>query len=302
MNILITGASGFVGQYLVDFFLRKKFNISSLGRSEVSDVKNYILPKNWNKNDLVNIILEAKPDYLFHLAGSPQSESFSESFNINTCFGSDLLDALSISGFNKKTRCLFFGSAAEYGMVKDVDLPLSEDICCKPYTYYGISKLAQTHYVGAWGKSGGKIVVIRPFTILGKYMPEQMAVGSFVKQIKEISREGGKGVLYTGNIDISRDFVDVFDVVEICWKLVNLDKASGQVINICSGRPLSLKAIIDYMVNLTGVDVSIEVEERRFVQVDIKTHYGDNSKLLDLLGKFEFIPWKESVKRMLGVL
>jgi GDP-4-dehydro-6-deoxy-D-mannose reductase len=302
MNILITGASGFVGQYLVDFFLRKKFNISSLGRSEVSDVKNYTLPKNWNKNDLVNIILEAKPDYLFHLAGSSQSDSFSESFNINTCFGSDLLDALSISGFNKKTRCLFFGSAAEYGMVKDVDLPLSEDICCKPYTYYGISKLAQTHYVGAWGKPGGKIVVIRPFTILGKYMPEQMAVGSFVKQIKEISREGGKGVLYTGNIDISRDFVDVFDVVEICWKLVNLDKASGQVINICSGRPLSLKAIIDYMVNLTGVDVSIEVEERRFVQVDIKTHYGDNSKLLDLLGKFKFIPWKESVKRMLGVL
>jgi GDP-D-mannose dehydratase len=47
MNISITG---FVGQYLVDFFLRKKFNVYSLGRSEVSNVKNYILPKKWNQN------------------------------------------------------------------------------------------------------------------------------------------------------------------------------------------------------------------------------------------------------------
>lgn len=301
MNILITGASGFVGQYLVNFFLKRKFNVSSLGRSKVSNVKNYTLPKKWSKNDLVNIILEAKPDYLFHLAGNSQSNSCLESFNINTCFGLNLLDALSASGFSEKTKCLFFGSASEYGMVKDIDSPLSESFNCKPYACYGIGKLAQTHYAATWGKLNGQIVIIRPFTILGKHMSEKMAIGSFAKQINEISTKGDKGVLYTGNIDISRDFIDVSDVVEICWKLVNLDEANSQVINICSGKPTSLREVVDYMINLTGVDISIQVEGKRLVQADVKTHFGDNSKLLGLLGRFEFIPWKVSVKKMLGV-
>jgi nucleoside-diphosphate-sugar epimerase len=300
VNVLLTGASGFVGQYLVNFFLEKKFNVSSLGRSEVANVTNYILPHHWGNNDITRIIAEAKPDYLFHLAGNSQSNSCLESFNINTCFGLNLLEALSATGLNQKTKCLFFGSAAEYGLVEDAESPLSESINCRPYSYYGSSKLAQTQYAATWGKLKGQIVIVRPFTVLGKNMSDKMAIGNFARQINEIGKTGKKGILHTGNIDISRDFVDVSDVVELCWKLVNLDDANGQVVNICSGKPTSLREMIGYMINLASVDISLKTEEKRLIKVDVRTHFGDNKKLLGLVGNFEFIPWKVSVKKMLG--
>lgn len=301
MNILITGASGFVGKYFIDFFLKNNFNVFSIGRSDVKGVKNYAYHLNCNKKDLADVLLDIKPDYLFHLAGSTHSSDCIESFNINTCFGVNLLDALKISGLNKKVKCLLFGSAAEYGMVKDKDLPLSESFNCKPYTYYGIGKLAQTNYATFWAKGGGQIVIVRPFTILGKHMSEKMAVGSFIEQIKKMPTQKGDNILYTGDTHVKRDFIDVSDVIDICWRLVNLDKANGQVVNICSGRPTSLKEMIEYMVELTDTNISIQVEDNRLSKIDVKRHFGDNSKLFELLGSFEFTSWKCSIKRMLDI-
>ena len=302
MNALLTGASGFVGRNLIEFLLSKKVNVYTIGRYAVEGVEHYPLPELWCNDDLVNIIREVKPDFLFHLAGNRRLEGLREMFNINTYLGACLLNALTISGFNNRTKCLFFGSAAEYGLVTAADLPLSETFLCKPYNDYGICKLAQTHYVSAWLCSGGRVTVVRPFTILGKQMPVTMAIGSFVSQVLNISNKGGQGVLHTGNLNISRDFVDVSDVVSICWELINIDDANGEVINICSGRALELKKIVDYMIQLSGFEIKVEIDKDRLRTIDIDSHYGDNRKLLKLLDGFEFIHWKTSVKKMMGVI
>jgi nucleoside-diphosphate-sugar epimerase len=301
MNALLTGASGFVGRNLVELLLLKKVNVYTIGRHAVEGTKHYSLPELWCNDDLANIIREVKPDFLFHLAGNGRLDGLREMFNINTYLGVCLLNALTISGFNNRTKCLFFGSAAEYGLVTEDDLPLSESFPCKPYNDYGFCKLTQTNYVSAWLCSGGRAMVVRPFTILGKHMPVTMAIGSFASQILNLSNKGGQGVLHTGNLNISRDFVDVSDVVSICWELINIDDANGEVINICSGKELELKKIVDYMIQLTGFNIKVEVDKDRLRTIDTDSHYGDNRKLLKLLGGFEFIHWKMSVKQMMGV-
>jgi nucleoside-diphosphate-sugar epimerase len=300
MNALLTGASGFVGRNLIEFLLSKKVNIFTIGRHAVKGAEHYSLPELWCHDDLVKIIRKVKPDLLFHLAGSGQIAGFREMFNLNTYFGACLLDSLTMAGFNSRTKCLFFGSAAEYGLVAKADLPLSEGFICKPYNDYGICKLAQTHYVSSWVSSGGRAMVVRPFTILGRNMPKTMAIGSFANQLKNISQNGSQGVLHIGDLNISRDFVDVSDVVSICWDLIKIDDANGEVVNICSGKALELKKILDYMIQLTGLDISLEIDKNRLRTIDIESHYGDNRKLLKLLDGYEFIDWQTSVKKMIG--
>jgi hypothetical protein len=67
------------------------------------------------------------------------------------------------------------------------------------------------------------------------------------------------------------------------------------------GQGLELKKILDYMIQLTGFDVKVEIDKDRPRTIDSDSHYGDNRKLQKLLGGFEFIPWKMSVLQIMGV-
>jgi len=81
--------------------------------------------------------------------------------------------------------------------------------------------------------------------------------------------------------------------------LINVDDANGEVINICSGKALELRQILDYMIKLTGLDISLQIDKDLLRTIDIEYHYGDNRKLISFLDEFEFIDWQTSVKKMM---
>ncbi len=302
MKALITGASGFIGSSLVEHLCQQGVDVFTLGRSKVlGSIKHYELTIPWNRDEFVDVVTDVQPDYFFHLAGSSQITELQQAFSINTCLGADILDAIRLSGLQEKTRCLLFGSAAEYGLVKESELPITEQVCCQPINHYGLSKLAQTHYVNAWLNSGGRAIIVRPFTVLGKGMPTSMAIASFAEQIQTIAKKGGKGTLFTGNIDVCRDFVDVSDVVNICWELIRQDQAMGKTVNICSNQPLALRTLVDYMIELLQVDISVKTDKGRLRKFDMSIHYGDNKELIRLIGAYKFTSWQSSVKHMLDI-
>ena len=81
--------------------------------------------------------MDISPDYIFHLAGSPQGNSENSLEDLNFKFAKNII--LSSKAIGKEVRIILIGSAAEYGAVKPNDLPIKETFKPIPYNAYGKS-------------------------------------------------------------------------------------------------------------------------------------------------------------------
>ncbi len=255
MNILLTGASGFVGYYVkqaisqtqahicvpladekgtidlrdierIKLFLLSniKFNIKSAVVSE--NTPPGINLENTASNDIISLpdILSHTPtfDAVIHLAAqSFVPESFKnplETFDINFTGTYNLFSALKEYGFNGKI--LYISSGDVYGLVNEDKLPIAEYYPLKPRNPYAVSKVAAEALCYQWSVTEEmKIIIARPFNHIGPHQSERFVVSSFAKQIAEIELGLRKPVLSAGNIDITRDFLDVRDVAN-AYKLL----------------------------------------------------------------------------------
>ena len=299
MNVLITGAGGFLGYHLVNFISQKikKVNLFTLGRKKVPKCKHFFLDDLNNVNKINSAISSIKPDYVFHLAGtSNNSLDLDIIESVNTTYSNNILDSLEINDLHNHTKIMIVGSSAEYGTINYKDLPISENQKPKPKTVYGKTKYSQTIKALLWQQNSRKLVVVRPFNIIGEKISKNLAVGNFFFQICSIAR---KGILKTGNINVERDFVDVFDVINIMWKLINNDKAYGEVVNICSGKSSPLIDLVNLMIKLSNKEIEHVIDHDRIRKDDIPVHFGDKNKLLSIIGDYKFIPWTESITKIM---
>lgn len=300
MNAIITGAGGFLGTHLINF-LRKNdqvdLKIFCLGKTYNDYCENLYLGNIKNKELINKHISNIKPDYLFHLAGtSNSSDNIDQTKLVNTDFSKFLLEAIDKNNLQYKTKILITGSAAEYGKVPSSKLPISENFIPKPTSIYGKTKYAQTLHALKWQKTNKNLVVVRPFNIIGSNMPKHLALGDFIYQIESISK---KGIIKTGNISVKRDFIDVHDVINLMWKLINNQDAYGEVVNICSGIGVSVADILDELIKSSNKDITIVNEVARMKRDDMQIHFGDNSKLLKIIGKYSFNSWEDTIHKIL---
>ena len=70
-------------------------------------------------------------------------------------------------------------------------------------------------------------------------------------------------------------------------------------INICSGKSVKIKKILEYMILLSNQDIEIKSENATQKNQDMNIYYGDNKKLIQLIGDFKFISWKKTVRKMM---
>ena len=303
MNIIITGAGGFLGQHLINFLsenINEEVSIYSLGSKSLPKCKNYYIDDINDKRQINLAISSIKPDYLFHLAGTANNSlDINTIKSVNTTYASILLNSLEINNLQNHTKIMIVGSSAEYGVIKHENLPISENNKeLKPKTLYGKTKYNQTINSLSWQQKSRNLVVVRPFNIIGKNMPQYLAIGNFFSQICSIP---DKGLLKTGNLNVERDFIDVYDVVNIMWKLINNDKSYGEVINICKGKSIPLIDLVNLMINLSRKKIEHVIEHNRIRKDEHPIHYGDNKKLLSIIGDYKFISWKKTINKIMGV-
>ena len=290
-KILITGANGFVGKHLIKFLLNKNYIISTLGTKAVEYTNFYKLGLPINYKNIEKIINSIKPKFIFHLAGSNPNANLNECFQINTMFGINILEAVKKLNIQDSTKIILLGSAAEYGLVKEKDLPILETSETKPLTPYGISKLSMTNSAINWYKKDCHVTVIRPFSILGFNMPIHMALGNFFYQLNNSK----SSEINVGNLKTMRDFIDVNDFIEIIYKVINERKSSGQVINVCSGKPTSIKEILDFYIEKKDKKAMLKFNDNLTRQNDMSINYGSNKKLRSIITLPEFKNWKDSI-------
>lgn len=291
---LITGFSGFVGYYFVNYLnsvAKEKISILGLDISEPSDFKYWnfenldIALKKINildSNEIDNVICEYKPDYILHLAAlSSVGKSWDDPagcFSNNTGIFLNIVE--SVRKQNLKCKILCIGSSEEYGFVDSKDIPISEMLNINPSSPYAVTKVAQegmsTCYVARYGMD---INLTRSFNHIGPRQRDTFVIASFAKQVAQAYVDGKKDfVMTTGNLEVIRDFLDVRDVVAAYYLILKNGKP-GELYNVCSGIGYPLKDIIKSLGEISGINISTRVNPDFIRPNDMPIIIGDNSKI-----------------------
>ncbi|MBI5642822.1 MAG: GDP-mannose 4,6-dehydratase [Deltaproteobacteria bacterium] len=319
-KVLITGIAGFVGSHLAERLRDKGAEVwgtlldDKLGNIEGMEGLNLIQCDLLDRQAVMDAIGRIKPESIFHLAAqSAPSLSFKnpgETLKVNIFSTLNIFEAVMES--SPESVVLNVGSGDEYGEVEDKDLPVNETAELRPLNPYAVSKVTQ--YLLAfqyWKSKGLKTVRCRPFNHYGPRQSEIFVSSEFAKQIAEI--EAGirpEKVIKVGNLEASKDFLEVRDVVSAYEILVEKGEM-GSVYNICSGKAIKIREIIDTLISLSNEKIEIFQDPGKKRPSDVKALYGDAGRLKalgwraehDLADGLESLLdfWREKVKRSIIV-
>lgn len=268
-RVLVTGAAGFVGRHL---------------RSELGDA---FVAYDGDVLDAAALAAALRgADAVVHLAAAASvGQSFgavADVWRTNVLGTVNVVEALGTEA--PAARLLLASSGDVYGRAEIVPTP--EEAPVAPVSPYGASKAA-----AELACVGLDAVVARSFTHIGPGQDERFAVGSWTAQLARLPAEGG-GSLRVGELDVERDLTDVRDVCR-AYRLL-LDAPAG-VYNVCSGRAVPLRQVVELLVEGAGVPVTVERDEERLRPAEVRVQAGDPSKLRAATGWEPQIPLEQTL-------
>lgn len=275
-NVLITGATGFVGPYLVRELLDRKAQIKVLTmdkhgnptgfEDEITLVRGNIT----DPGSLQDIMKDA--DMVFHLAAvSNVNYAIAhprETFETNA---TGTLNLLEEARKNKIGKFVYISSSHVYGVPQYI--PMDEKHPVSPREPYAASKASAEMLVNAYALNYGlKTAIIRSFNMFGRGQSEDFIIPSIIKQAQE------KDVIELGNITPTRDLLYITDAIN---GMLTVAEHGDGIYNLGSGRETSIKEVVETVINIIDPAkkyVSIE-SRRRSNAVDIPRMCADVSKL-----------------------
>ena len=273
MKALITGGSGFVGQYLQSACSADGDDVVSIDRSGPD-------PLDITDRDAVHdAFARLRPEVVYHLAAlSHVGESWNDPtlvLRVNVEGTANVLDAARAASVR---RVIVVGSAEEYGRVEEQDLPLREDSPLRPSTPYGVSKIAASFLaLQAHLAYGFDVVRVRAFSHTGPGQSDRFLVPALAQRIAKAERDGSDEIR-VGSLDPVRDLSDVRDVVR-AYRLVALHGHAGAVYNVCSGTGVSVREITERLVAAARRPLRVEVDQALVRPVEVPRLIGDGSLL-----------------------
>lgn len=279
MRTLITGIRGFTGHYL---------------QAELAAQGHEVFGLEADLTDAVGLAAEVQrmqPNWVVHLAGIAfighgEPNDF---YRVNLLGTRNLLAAL--SGCGKRPNCVLLASSANvYG--NNTAGVLSETIPPNPANDYAVSKLAMEYMARLW-LDKLPIVVARPFNYTGVGQTASFLIPKIVEHFR-----CGETMIELGNLDVWRDFSDVRFVAGVYRRLLEVAPV-GETVNICSGRPVSLREVLDRVAELSGHTVEVRVNPAFVRDNEVRTLCGDAAKLHRLVGDCHPIPLLDTLRWML---
>lgn len=282
-RVLVTGASGFVGRHLVDLLGRQGIAVCGLGPEGLAAG---FEPAAWRQADVLDLeavsgaVSELQPDTVVHLAGQASAgRSFRDqeiTFRVNVLGTRNLLEA--VRRHAPSARVLAIGSGESYGPQLEGSR-VAEPRAFRPVSPYALSKAVADEIALAYATAHGlDIVRTRSFSHAGPGQGSGFALPSFASQIAAFERAGRDGVLQVGNLDVTRDILDVRDVAEGYLALIKSGRP-GEAYNVCSGTGVRLSDVVGMLIGLAGVGVRVDVDPARVRPADVPYLVGDPAKV-----------------------
>jgi GDPmannose 4,6-dehydratase/GDP-4-dehydro-6-deoxy-D-mannose reductase len=229
---------------------------------------------------------EIRPDRIFHLAAQsyvPMSfRAPVDTIRANALGTVGLLEAVRDCGLDPVIHICT--SSEVYGEVPEGELPITESTPFRPQSPYGVSKVAEDLTAYQYYMSYGlRTVRTRSFTHTGPRSKGVFVAPSFARQIAEIEAGLGDGVIRVGNLDSTRTFLDIRDMVEAYWLLTEKCPA-GEVYNIAGDHTCTVGEMLDTLLTFTDVSARIEVDPSLLRASDVTRQVPDTTKFRTATG------------------
>ncbi len=301
-QFLVTGAAGFIGRSIAAALLKR-------GHS-VRGIDNFIAGKPANLTGLEEMeFLEGDlripedcaracsgVEIVFHeaaLASVPRSVAAPAETNEN-CVNATL-NLLVAARDAQVRRVIYAGSSSVYGDAPA--LPKHEEMLPNPISPYAVAKLAGEHYVRAFTRVYGlETVVLRYFNVFGPYQDPTSQYSGVLAIFCRRMLAGQQPTIY-GDGEQSRDFTFIENVVHgnLLAAAAPAEKVSGQMMNLATGKSISLNETFAILRELTGYKGEPQYAPAR--AGDIRDSLADIRRAEALLGYRPQVDFREGLRR-----
>jgi GDP-4-dehydro-6-deoxy-D-mannose reductase len=235
--VLITGASGFAGDWLARACLEAGDEVVGVSRrgTVASGARGVALDVS-DAGALTALLAEAKPEVIYHLAAlSHVGRSWQDpaaTMATNATGAASVLEAITAS--TPDARVVWVSSGEIYG--SPAGLPITEDAPLHPENPYAVSKAAGDLLAGVYAQARGlDLMRARAFAHAGPGQRPIFLISSLAKQAATAKVAGAQRLeLRTGRAETRREVTDVREVVR-AYRLLADPKVPAGIYNVCSG-------------------------------------------------------------------
>ncbi len=294
MRALVTGGSGFAGQWLCRELLRQGWEVTgtmlgdvvepgALGLDERRSMR-WVRTDVRRHEDVCRALDEARPDVVFHLAGvafvPAAAADPGTALDVNAGGAARLLGEV-----RRRRRAgildpllLVVGSGEQYGRHEPDELPLNESADQRPISVYAASKCAQEIIaLEAWRSEGVRVVMTRSFSHSGAGQEARFLLPALVSRALGL-RGAWRAELRVGNTIPVRDYLHVADVAR-AYVLLGERGRAGEAYNVASGIGCDVETLARRVLALAGVDATLVTDPELVRPVDLPALVGDPAKL-----------------------
>ena len=279
MRVLVTGVTGFVGQYVIRNLLKNNHEVIATSRNqpkaETFDWYDKVEYISCDLNYPVESYYEffGKPDLLIHLAweGLP---NYKDGFHIDRNLYQNYFFIKSMIEQGLKDVTLI-GTCYEYGLK---DGCLSEDMVSNPSNSYGVAKDSLRIFIQLLNEQlDFEFKWVRLFYMYG----EGQNKNSMFSQLNAALENNDNTFNMSGGEQL-RDFLPVEKVAECIVKIALQNKITG-IINCCSGKPISVRSFVENYLKEINKYIELNLGYYPYSDCETMAFWGDNSKLLKVL-------------------